>query len=297
MKFHEYISMYMYSKSIGMWSEDFTSFYRGSVEIAREHGSNIGKNHFLSEFWWHEVDRPYYCVWPAIIPTFCKLPLDVDSGLILPPQKPFSIRLPVENNPLQFEDRGVRYTVKAMLTNYCEVQGIPGITTWIDYGETEPDSNFPVYSFRNIQCIDGKTVDDIIKELPIHPSAKMGVNVPDELIADCVRIVCCLCMLGDDPLLIMPDVIASDLAKWELTKDYKYVAKAHRRHKVGWHIGRDIEVSPHFRRSHWAWYWTGPGGKIPQLILRRGEGPGGSIVVKGRMMDHLKERKNGTSAL
>ena len=28
----------------------------------------------------------------------------------------------------------------------------------------------------------------------------------------------------------------------------KYVAKAHRRGKVGWDVGRRIEVAPHFRR-------------------------------------------------
>ena len=30
----------------------------------------------------------------------------------------------------------------------------------------------------------------------------------------------------------------------------KYVAKAHRRGKVGWNVGRRIEVAPHFRRPH-----------------------------------------------
>jgi hypothetical protein len=30
----------------------------------------------------------------------------------------------------------------------------------------------------------------------------------------------------------------------------KYVAKAHRRGKVGWNAGRRTEVAPHYRRPH-----------------------------------------------
>jgi hypothetical protein len=38
-----------------------------------------------------------------------------------------------------------------------------------------------------------------------------------------------------------------------------YVDKAHRRGKVGWNVGRHIEVAPHYRRPHMALVWTGTG--------------------------------------
>ena len=69
---------------------------------------------------------------------------------------------------------------------------------------------------------------------------------------DCVRLCCSLCLLENDPSTISPDVLADDRAKYEASGDQKYVEKAHRRGKVGWDVGKRIEVIPHYRRSHMA---------------------------------------------
>ncbi|MFH1923922.1 MAG: hypothetical protein ABIP48_29025 [Planctomycetota bacterium] len=56
---------------------------------------------------------------------------------------------------------------------------------------------------------------------------------------------------------IEPDVLSKDRPRFEQTGDEKYVTKAHRRGKVGWNVGRQIEVAPHYRRPHMALVWTG----------------------------------------
>ena len=76
--------------------------------------------------------------------------------------------------------------------------------------------------------------------------------------------------LQNDPEVISPDVLADDRAKYEASHDQKFVEKAHRRGKVGWDVGRHIEVIPHYRRPHMTLVWTGSGRAVPRVVPRRG---------------------------
>jgi hypothetical protein len=100
------------------------------------------------------------------------------------------------------------------------------------------------------------------------------------------KLVISLCMLGNDPTIIQPDVLSKDREAWEATGDWKYVEKARRRGKNGWEIGRNIEeqiakevaqekrenggVRPHWRNGCPALCWTGEGGRIPEIRWRNG---------------------------
>jgi hypothetical protein len=48
------------------------------------------------------------------------------------------------------------------------------------------------------------------------------------------------------------------------------IDRAKRRGKIGWNIGKGIEVIPHMRRPHPALVWTGHGRVTPRIILRKG---------------------------
>jgi len=100
--------------------------------------------------------------------------------------------------------------------------------------------------------------------------SEFGVQVPDSFIMDCIRLCCSLCLLENDPSIISPDVLADDRARFETTGDQKFVEKAHRRGKIGWDVGKHIEVIPHFRRPHMALVWTGSGRAVPRVVPRRG---------------------------
>jgi hypothetical protein len=114
------------------------------------------------------------------------------------------------------------------------------------------------------------TVEEALRELESNELAELGVQVPCDLVTDCVRLCCTLCLLEDDRSVIEPDVLSKDRPKFEQTLDEKYVAKAHRRGKVGWNVGRRIEVAPHYRRPHLMLAWTGKGRSVPKIVPRRG---------------------------
>jgi hypothetical protein len=98
-----------------------------------------------------------------------------------------------------------------------------------------------------------------------------GIGIPKELYENAIKIVAVCLLLENDPEIIQPDVLNSDLAKFKQTLDPKYIEKAKRRGKFGWVIGRDIEVSPHIRAaSPFALYWTGKGRTIPIIRYRKG---------------------------
>jgi hypothetical protein len=128
----------------------------------------------------------------------------------------------------------------------------------------------PIYTYRNFPRRSGLTVEQSLAGLGKGITADMGVQVPEDLITDCVRLCCSLCLLENDPSVIEPDVLSKDRDKFETSGDQKYVDKAHRRGKVGWNVGRHIEVAPHYRRPHMALVWTGTGRAVPKIVPRKG---------------------------
>jgi hypothetical protein len=124
------------------------------------------------------------------------------------------------------------------------------------------------------------TAEGALRELGSNEFADLGIQIPDALITDCVRLCCTLCLLENDPSVIEPDVLSKDRAKFKQRGDEKYIAKAHRRGKVGWNVGRTIEVMPHYRRPHMTLVWTGRGRAVPRVVPRRGNVVHREVVEK-----------------
>ena len=110
--------------------------------------------------------------------------------------------------------------------------------------------------------------------------ADIGIQVPEPLVNDCVRLCCSLCLLENDSSIISPDVLADDRAKFEASGDHIYIDKAHRRGKVGWDVGKHIEVIPHYRCLHMALVWMGHGRVVPKIVPRRGSVVHREVVEK-----------------
>ena len=250
---------------------DAEQFYRQMQIIGKQY-STIEYNRLEMERGWVINKRPYYCVWPTIIPCLIKLSLDFDSGYIKTPMEVLNIRLPKKNNPMTFEFEGQEYQIKTIMLAEAVIRDERGLSTWIDIGEMEsPHVPIPVYTFRNIQTKTGLTLEDSLKNLPVHFSANMGIIIPNKMVEDCIRLACTLCLLDQDASIIEPDVLAADRDKFEKTGDQKFVDKAKRRGKLGWHVGRNVEVSPHIRGpSPAALYWTGKGKTVPKIRFRAG---------------------------
>lgn len=275
MQFHEYHTVYELAKHdrIG-GNEGFVEFYKCRMADAVRDRSRVAITQFGMEFNWLKSKKPYYNIWPSIVAPLLKLNLAIDASMMIPPIPELCIRLPVDNNPMKFEFGGERYEICCMMMSRAEVRGQCGVCLWIDIGETirtvEGDFTYPVYTYQNFICAKGKSLEDEILSLPKRAYADVGIILPQKTLLDCVRLACCLCLLEQDPEIITADVLNTDRAKFEATGDQKYIDKAYRRGKVGWNIGRKLEVSPHVRIAHTALYWTGLGRTVPRIIFRKG---------------------------
>ncbi len=108
-----------------------------------------------------------------------------------------------------------------------------------------------------------------------------GVQVPNDFVMDCTGLCCSLCLPENDPSIISPDVLADDRARFEASGDQRYIDKAHRGGKVGWDVGKHIEMIPHYRRPHMALVWTGRGRAVLRIVPRKGS------VVHREMVEKL----------
>ncbi len=111
-------------------------------------------------------------------------------------------------------------------------------------------------------------------------ASAIGIVIPEDLMMDCVRLCCTLCLIENNPEIISPDVLSDDRAKYDQSHDQKYIDKAHRRGKVGWDVGRHVEVMPHYRRPHMTLVWTGRGRALPRIVPRRGSVVHREVVEK-----------------
>ncbi len=238
---------------------------------------------------WEQQKRPYYNVWPSIVPMLTRLNLDLDSGLIQLPMPALCVRLPKQNNPMTFDWRGQPFQIRCMMMG--DMGEGKAISVLIDVGETMNNGlcDVPIYTYCNFRRQDGLTVEQSLAGLGKDAFSDIGVQVPSDLVTDCVRLCCSLCLLEHDASVIEPDVLSKDRDKFETSGDQKYVDKAHRRGKVGWNVGRHIEVAPHYRRPHMALVWTGTGRAVPKIVPRRGS------VVHREVVEKLPSGFGGTT--
>jgi hypothetical protein len=251
-------------------ADDSDEFYKLATAEAIAVNSSQFFNQLNTERDWEQARKPYYNVWPSIVPMLTRLDLDLDSALIQLPMPALSIRLPKQQNPMAFAWQDQPFEVRCMLL--AEINQGRGLSVLIDVGEIMDNELFkvPIYTYRNFPRRSGLTVEQSLAGLGKGITADMGVQVPEDLITNCVRLCCSLCLLENDPSVIEPDVLSKDRDKFENSGDQKYVDKAHRRGKIGWNVGRHIEVAPHYRRPHMALVWTGHGRTVPKIVPRRG---------------------------
>jgi len=280
MDFHIYTTLREACKKSGV-EEDPAAFYRLAFNDAFQMGSGQFYGQLQNEREWEQAHRPYYNVWPSIVAMLTRLNLDLDSSLIQLPLPALCIRFPKQNNPLTFHWKGEEVQIRSMLMG--TINDGKGLSILIDVGELMGDGQgfgVPIHTYRNFRREQGVTVEEALSELRSDGLAELGVQIPNDLVTDCVRLCCSLCLLESDPTVISPDVLSKDRGKFDDTGDEKYIDKAHRRGKVGWDVGRHIEVIPHYRRPHMTLVWTGTGRAVPRIVPRRGSVVHREVVEK-----------------
>ena len=252
-------------------AQNIDLYYRRTQAEAKKMGSAQFFAQMLNEKDWEKARKPYYNMWPSIIPMLTRLNLDIDSDLIRLPLPALCIRFPKDaaKNPLKFDWKGEDVAVRCIMMG--EINEGTGLSVLVDIGEVMEGVGVPIYTYRNFPRRPGLTVEQSLAGLGTKGLfAEIGVQVPHSFVTDCIRLCCSLCLLENDPSIISPDVLADDRARFEASGDQKFVEKAHRRGKIGWDVGKHIEVIPHFRRPHMALVWTGSGRAVPRIVPRRG---------------------------
>ncbi len=282
MDFHSYTTIRDWTRRSmpeDRFANDIDQFYKKAMADALRVRSAQFFAQLINEKDWERSRRPYYNLWPSIVPMLTRLDLDLDSALIRLPLPALCIRFPKDHakNPLSFDWKGETVPIRCILVGDMN-QG-EGISVLIDIGEVMP-GGVPIYTYRNFPRRSGLTVEQSLASLGRNVFSDIGVQVPNPLIDDCVRLCCSLCLLENDPEIISPDVLADDRAKYEQSGDQKFVDKAHRRGKVGWDVGRHVEVMPHYRRPHMTLVWTERGRAVPKIVPRRGSVVHREVVEK-----------------
>ncbi|HUY93003.1 MAG TPA: hypothetical protein VMV10_30010 [Pirellulales bacterium] len=279
MQFNEWVTLYAHYRDLASKSgarhnsvyRTFETFYDTHIKDAESRRSEMDASHLHMERAWYSERRPYYNVYPKIIPHLTAVRLDCPVSVVEPPVPYLLVRLPAADNPLSFAHEGRPYNLRGILFGVFEFlyTGRHRFDMWLDIGETGVDDR-PVYTLRSFNFDRERSVEEAINEGKTDPSINYGVLLPTDFQLQAIKLVCCLCLLRGDPDVIEPDVLVDDQDKYEQTGDQRYVEKAHRRGKVGWTVGKQIEKAPHWRRPHFALFWTGKGRTIPKIGLRKG---------------------------
>src|SRR5271157_5812101 len=120
MDFHSYITMRDWTRRASpedRFANDIDQFYKRTLAEAVGVGSSQFFNQMLNERDWEQARRPYYNMWPSIIPMLIRLDLDLDSDLIRLPLPALCIRFPKESakNSLKFDWQGNEYPVRCIM--------------------------------------------------------------------------------------------------------------------------------------------------------------------------------------
>lgn len=207
-----------------------------------------------SEARWVEDRRPYYDLYPSVAEAF----LHVDLSRVYPQQLSLPLPSLVIRLAVGCEISGIQCL---LVSQSVAAAGYPVLTIAIqiqDPVDGRVKSNYCVFSLQGSESLHERIVGRGVR---VYAENKSGESLtpPDDYILQVHRLVAAICLLGDDPDLIEPQPLASDIDKWNKTHDLRLIEKAEKRGKRGWSVGQHIEVAPGFRRPHFAIRWMGKG--------------------------------------
>jgi len=218
-------------------------------------------NQTATELDWHNKGRPYYKIYPALLPMFLKTKLDVPGKYLHAPFSSLVIRLPENHqcNGLIAEGKELR---SILVTEVSKEQAIAisgpiqyehMFILWMNFGEIfdgMPYYIFQTLKFRSEESIESALSRQRTPEKTDTDSLQIGVQINDEIINNCVRLTVSVCFLatGADRI-VEPDVLSKDLERFitarkeeNHSKITSLHQKAKKRGKHGWTLGREIRI-------------------------------------------------------
>lgn len=280
MKFHDITTSFMMGKKQGKPVVDPVSFYdKARKRIANgdpvfvngiplsKADKKMGMSVIDAECDWHVRKRPYYNLWPGISDHLCSIDL---SKLTMDqchfPEPTFLIRSCCGREPIQDE------------TMYCSA-----ILAMIKGDEIFVYAYFPDRSGDGSKLLTLPIRHEVSRPVSETYIATPGIHPSLEAIkffAKTIQIVAAVGVMAKNPDAVQPDVLNKDADKYQETKDAKYVERAIRNGKYGWNVGKELEASPHIRKSHFRRQWVGKGRTRQETVF-----VSGSVVMRRKMTE------------
>jgi hypothetical protein len=239
---------------------------------------------------WYDNRRPYYKVYPCVVDALCKLELKFNCPCPKVPEGTISIRFAEGHEP-KVQGDGIAALLVHSKEGYDKKTDQNREVLFIQVTLKEnPDNGYWFF-------FDTNTPDMTIEECL---NQNQTVENYDEIRKLATRIALTTCMLADDPEIITRDVLSKNQSRYDNETDpearRKTEDKAKRNGVFGWSIGKNIKVTPHFRRPHKAIRHTGPGRTIPKFVLVKGckvKGEKLTEVPTGHMLEDGTEVEDG----
>jgi len=287
---------------------DIADFYANVLTqvslIANDNALRISHNQVLSERFWIKHGRPFYRMWPGIIDYLAKLDLNniPSTEISLPRHRELCIRFPKNHPSLSFEIKGeTKYARSVLMGEYFDhdvdfydlhkierpEDGSPTMVLWIDVGEYSPGSVVPALTFRRWFKQEGKSVQEVMNELPPDPDGMFGWQIPTEFVNTVVKVCLSALLLSEnrDEQVIVPEVLQE--AQYFLRRGKKLLKRPEKLSETQFDVGEEMSVNPHYRKGHPVWLKAGVAGREKgRLVFRKGH------VVKREQARTLPEKSN-----
>lgn len=267
---------------------------RGITRILNEHDRDAATNigiQMETEIEWLEDGSPFYDVFPTVVEPFLRVRLENlrvrDIHLPLPR---LLLRFAVGHEPLgkiktimcsQYRLPKPTYRVLPALANPTPVGAVIHVS--INDGDVERFLyEMHAHTIANLVCNDAL----LETELDIKPEDQFTPHKLDkEMILAAYRLVVAVSLVGQDPDVVEPLCLTADAQRYDQGDDElrrRLLERARRRNKIGWAVGKHMQVVPGVVQPHFGIRWCG---HRPNLEPRLR--PISGWVIKRRVLEQV----------
>lgn len=261
MEFHRFITMEEVLQQYGCpkdKAKDLINRLRYVLFISNKYNTGSASQGQF-EYIWQKKRKPYYNIYPSVIPLLTKIDLNFPSNKVeLPSIGCICFRFP-KKNPL--------HPIKSVLVANTKTKEGEGVGLLIDMDEVYHDLDLnvtlPLYTYLIFPLDENPVIDNILN-VPVESGSFSAPDFTKGILLDVIKVIITsfLIVKGGDDLLINPDVLGKDEYKFKTaTPEQKktIVERAFRRRGPGWEIGKYYEKGPYVVPPHPQRYWIGKG--------------------------------------
>ncbi len=276
MQFYDYVPLQdQVRRYSGIGEVEAQAFMREVAVRMIKGGDKNSAAQYIHDQQWIADRKPYYNVYPSIIPLLTKIDLDFPGDAVHFPHNLTSlvVRLPKGHNQIVSPHGELRSILVAPcnagpVADLVKYPG-PGLGVYLDCGEKRAGSDLSLFDYA-IFRLGGINVQQSLDLTPIDAYSQMqDVSFSGGWRKQAIQLLITLLLIQDDPNLINPDVLSKDdpellnaIGKNDQERIKFLRDRAFRRRGPGWEIGRRYEripgapyvVPPHPQR-----YWVGTG--------------------------------------